>query len=178
VEKGRRVRMGISFNANEIFEMAEQIERNGSSFYRRVAKSFKDANSCQKLLDLAAMEDEHERIFHAMRADLSGQEGVVSGFDPSGEAALYLQAIADSEVFDVRKDPTERLTGKESLEEILLMAIGIEKDSIIFYQGIKEMVPERLGKDRVEAIIKEEMGHIITLSKELASLKELNSPGR
>lgn len=168
--------MGISFNANEIFEMAEQIERNGSSFYRRVAKSFKDANFCQKLLDLAAMEDEHERIFHAMRADLSGQEGVVSGFDPSGQAALYLQAIADSKVFDVRKDPTERLTGKETLEEILLMAIGIEKDSIIFYQGIKEMVPERLGKDRVEAIIKEEMGHITTLSKELASLKELNSP--
>ena len=26
--------MAITFNANEIFEMAEEIERNGAKFYR------------------------------------------------------------------------------------------------------------------------------------------------
>jgi len=164
--------MSIRFNADEIFEMAERIERNGARFYRQAAEGFKDADSRQKLFNLAAMEDEHEKIFHSMRADISGQEGVISGFDPNGEAALYLQAIADGKVFDVRKDPTERLTGKETVEDIYRMAIGLEKDSIVFYQGIKEMVPERLGKDRIEAIIKEEMGHITLLSKELVALKQ------
>lgn len=164
--------MSIRFNADEIFEMAEQIERNGARFYRQAAEGFTDADSRQKLFDLAAMEDEHERVFHSMRADLSGKEGVVSGFDPNGEAALYLQAIADGKVFDVRKDPTERLTGKETMEDIYRMAIGLEKVSVVFYQGIKEMVPERLGKDRIEAIIKEEMGHITLLSKELVALKQ------
>jgi len=164
--------MSIRFNADEIFEMAERIERNGARFYRQAAEGFKDADSRQKLFNLAAMEDEHEKIFHSMRADISGQEGVISGFDPNGEAALYLQAIADGKVFDVRKDPTERLTGKETVEDIYRMAIGLEKDSIVFYQGIKEMVPERLGKDRIEVIIKEEMGHITLLSKELVALKQ------
>ena len=53
--------------------------------------------------------------------------------------------------------------------EILKSAIEAEKDSIVFYLGMKEAVPENLGKDRIETIIKEEMGHIRVLSRELVS---------
>ena len=35
---------------------------------------------------------------------------------------------------------------------------------------VGELVPQRLGKDRIEGIIKEEMAHITSLSKELAAL--------
>jgi len=52
--------MGYDFNADEIFEMAEQIERNGASFYRKSAESIDDPAEKKLLLDLAAMEDEHE----------------------------------------------------------------------------------------------------------------------
>jgi len=37
--------------------------------------------------------------------------------------------------------------------------------------GIKEMVPEHLGKGRISDIIKEEMSHITLLSRQLAALK-------
>jgi rubrerythrin len=163
--------MSIPFNADEIFEIAEQIERNGAGFYRRASQGFADSPARQLLLDLAAMEDEHERVFAAMRAELSPEEKEPTALDPYGEAALYLRGMADGHVFDVRADPAKRLTGKETRGEILRTAIGLEKDSIVFYLGIKEMVPERLGKHRVDAIIKEEMGHIAVLSKELSSLK-------
>jgi rubrerythrin len=79
--------------------------------------------------------------------------------------------MADGHVFDVRKDSSERLTGKETMEDILNTAIGLEKDSIVFYLGIKEIVPKRLSRQRIDDIIKEEMGHIAVLSKELAALK-------
>jgi len=72
----------------------------------------------------------------------------------------------------VETDPSERITGKETPEEILRMALELEKDSVVFYQGIREIVPERLGKGRIEAIIKEEMKHITQLSSQLGSLKE------
>ena len=36
---------------------------------------------------------------------------------------------------------------------------------------MKDLVPESLGKDRMDAIIKEEMGHIKILSQKLAALK-------
>jgi len=58
------------------------------------------------------------------------------------------------------------------MKEILKSAIEAEKDSIIFYLGMKDAVPEKLGKDKIEAIIKEEMGHVRLLSSELAGLKK------
>jgi len=158
-----------AFNADEIFEIAEQVERNGARFYRRAAQGFTDSRARQKLLDLATTEDQHEKVFAAMRAELSDQERQPPAPDPWGEVAWYLQGIADGHVFDVKADPTKRLTGKETREEILRMAIGIEKDSIVLYLGMRDIVPDRLGKDRVDAIIKEEMGHIAVLSNELAS---------
>ena len=61
--------------------------------------------------------------------------------------------MADGHVFDVRKDPSERLTGKETMEDILKTAIGLEKDSIVFYLGIKDIVPEKLSKERIDDIL-------------------------
>jgi len=164
--------MSNGFNVAEVFQMAEQIERNGAKFYRRAAKEFKDKAGRNLLLDLAAMEVEHERIFAEMREDFRKRGAAVPVFDPYDEGVLYLRAIADGHVFDVKVDPSERLTGKETVRQILNMAIGLEKDSVVFYEGIRQVVPDDLGKERVEAIIREEMRHISLLSGQLASVKE------
>jgi rubrerythrin len=164
--------MSTPFNADEILEMAEQIERNGARFYRRAAEGAVDPRNRQLLLDLAAAEDEHEKVFASMRADQAGKRREMTAFDPDGQAALYLRAMVDGHVFDVRADPVELLTGKETVADILGMAMGMEKDSIVFYLGMKEMVPETLGKNRIDDIIKEEMGHLALLSNELAALRE------
>jgi rubrerythrin len=117
------------------------------------------------------MEDEHEKIFARMRAGLSEQERTTPVSDPEEQASLYLRAWADGQVFDVRTSPAERLKGKERVEDILHMALGLEKDSIVFYLGMKEAIPQRLGRSKVDGIIKEEMRHIATLSRELESLR-------
>jgi rubrerythrin len=49
--------MSITFNAFEIFEIAEQIERNGVKFYRKAAKGISDQDLRQTLLELADMEE-------------------------------------------------------------------------------------------------------------------------
>ncbi|MBW2138188.1 MAG: hypothetical protein JRH06_11610 [Deltaproteobacteria bacterium] len=64
--------MGYEFNADEIFQMAEQIEINGESFYREMSKKISDSSVRETLLDLAAMESEHRKVFASMRAELSG----------------------------------------------------------------------------------------------------------
>lgn len=163
--------MSIPFNADEIFEMAGQIERNGARFYRRAAEGTAEQGNRQLLLDLAAAEDDHEKAFASMRADLADEERKAAVFDPEGQAALYLRAMADEHVFDVKADPTELFTGKETIEDVLMTAAGMEKDSIVFYLGMKELVPERLGKGRIDAIIREEMSHLGSLNRELAKLR-------
>jgi rubrerythrin len=57
------------------------------------------------------------------------------------------------------------------MKAILKSAITAEKDSIVFYLGMKEAVAESLGKGRIDHIIKEEMGHIKLLSGKLAAYR-------
>ena len=161
------------FNADEIFEIAEQVERNGAKFYNRAAEMIEEPRCHKILTGLAAAEVQHEKIFVAMRADIqkAGQVPTVDpDFDLQGEAALYLQAIADGQVFDVRVSPADLLTGEETIEDILRIALEREKDAVIFYLGIKDMVSENLGRNEIDRIIKEEMAHVTIISKELAAL--------
>ncbi|MEA1901593.1 MAG: ferritin family protein, partial [Thermodesulfobacteriota bacterium] len=154
-----------NFNADEIFEMAEQIERNGASFYSKSAELIADPAAKKLLLDIAAMEDEHEKTFADLRAGLSEKEKVTTVFDPEGEISLYLRALADTRVFFEKK-----IDNTSSIKDIFKEAILAEKDSIVFYLGMKDMVPENLGKAKIDAIIKEEMNHIKLFSKALVAL--------
>lgn len=162
--------MGMPFNADEIFEMAEQIERNGAKFYRAAAKKLPVLSDV--LLDLAAMEDEHLKTFSEMRTELSAAEHEPLVFDPNGEALMYLRVMADGHIFNIKADPAELMIGKDTPEDILETAIGIEKDSIAFYVGLKEGVSRKAGKDKVDAIIRQEYGHIATLGQKMAELKQ------
>lgn len=157
--------MGIVFNADEVFEIAAQIERNGEAFYRKAAENNPEGK--ELLLEIAEQEDEHLAKFQEMQKELTAREVEPPVFDPDNEGSLYLKAMADGHVFDVKKDPTETLNGNESLEAIIKIAIGMEKDSILFYLGINEMVPKKLGEEKIMYIIKEEMKHIRWLSEKL-----------
>ncbi|UCF44217.1 MAG: ferritin family protein [Planctomycetota bacterium] len=163
--------MGITFNADEIFEMAEEIERNGAKFYREAAENASDEKMKRMLLDMAVMEDGHLHTFEEMRKELGLREKEAMIFDRDNEAALYLQTMADGRGYEGKVSLAEKLTGKETPEEILRIAVDAEKSSVVFYVGLKDLVSARAGKDKVEGIIREEMGHIATLKKELAALK-------
>ncbi len=163
--------MPITFNADEVFEMAEQIERNAAKFYREAAAKAPERQIKDMFLRLAAMEDTHLRIFQQMRTTLSDQEKGGTTFDPEGEASLYLQAMADDRGFEGMKGRNVKLTGKESTREMLEIAINAERNSILYYVGLKEMVPTEVGRDKVEAIIREEVGHAAELRRQLAALQ-------
>ena len=162
--------MPITFNADEVFEMAEQIERNAAKFYREAATKAPERQIKDLFLRLAAMEDTHLRTFQQMRKTLSDQEKEGTTFDPEGEASLYLQAMADDRGFEGMKGRNVKLTGRESTREMLEIAINAERNSILYYVGLKEMVPTEVGRDKVEAIIREEVGHAAELRRYLAAL--------
>jgi rubrerythrin len=157
--------MSFEFNADEIFEIAEQIERNGANFYRNAAGKIQDVDKKKLLIHFAEMEDDHELTFKRIRKNLSEDEKKMTTFDPDDETSGYLKALADTRIF------YEKEINFTSLKEILKSAITAEKDSIVFYTGMKDVVPSHLGKNKLDQIIREEMGHIRLLSQELLELK-------
>ena len=162
--------MADIFNAFEVFEMAEQIERNGGKFYRKAAGLTEDDGLKNALLQLASMEDEHIRVFSSMKEGVSGKPWA-EGFEQENEAVLFLRAMAGGKVFGPQHDPSELLDNM-SMEEIITKAIGLEKESIVFYTGIKELVPPDLGREKLDGIIKEEMRHVRILIDRLELMAE------
>ena len=164
--------MSATYNAGEVLEIARQLERNGARFYERAADACESRDAACSLGELAAMERKHEEVFASMAADLTDEERQDALYDPFDDGAQYLRAVAGGHVFDLRADPVEWLGESRTMADILRKAISLEKDSIIYYLGVREGVPERLGRDRIDDIIREEMGHVTLLNTMLSLADE------
>jgi rubrerythrin len=163
--------MATTFAADEVFEIAEEIERNAAEFYREAAKRSSNEDIKNFLLDMSVVENKHLSAFQNMREKLAEEEGL-SIFDPLGRSAMYLQALADVRCWEGRKNPLEILTGNETVKELIDIAIEAEKEMVVFYVGLKDLVYFKAGKNKVEEIIIEELSHIHALVRKLKLLND------
>ena len=161
--------MAISFNLDEIFEMAEQIEKNGANFYREAAKKVSDKKTQSMFIALAGMEDGHFQIFCEMRSHLSDADREPTILDPENEAAFYLKAMAESHGVEGKRDMATKFTGRETIKEVFEAAVDAEKLSIVFYSGLKKFVSSA-GKEKIDAIISEEFNHLSILYMQLEKM--------
>ena len=161
---------GINLTANEVLEIAVQIERNGMAFYHEAARLAKRADDRQLLESLAQMEADHEHIFLEMQAALTPDERAGSEIEGDAEASQFLRALAGGHVFDVNASPADILTGQESPQEILSTAIGLEKESVVYLSALREIISSPASKAKVEQIIREELRHVAQLSRQRAAL--------
>jgi rubrerythrin len=157
--------MAIQFNIDEVFTMAIKIEENAAAFYRRAAGFHEDDAFVPVMRELADMEDEHKRIFTEMRSQVTDSEKQEQTYDPFNEALLYLNTMADFHGGEGSPSVAEKLNGTETIEEIIRTGLDLEKKSILYYLGLKDLVPARLGKDKIDTIIAEEKNHIVQLTK-------------
>ena len=161
--------MSVNFTALEIFEIAEQIEKNGAKFYRQAAEMTNDKSMSSFFCQLAEMENNHEKIFAEMKEKIKDGAEDATVFDPNDEIAYYLKAMGASAGWEGKALPRLSFSGKETPVQILKAAIAAERSSIDYYLGLKEMVPHA-DRKKIDAIIKEEMGHVVTLQKHLEQI--------
>jgi rubrerythrin len=164
--------MMYDYTAEEVFEMAIQIEENGAAFYRRAAELRENASDKQFLENLAAMEDRHKATFEGMKQQLSDLEKTQVVFDPNEELLLYLKAMADSHGGEGNPDILDLFNGQETMEEIIATAVDLEKESILFYLGLEDLVPVKYGRDKISGIIEEEKNHVAQLNGFLKKVQE------
>jgi rubrerythrin len=164
--------MSYSFNADEVFQVAIKIEENGAEFYRKAAELQSDAGNVKFLENLAVMEDGHKATFERMKKELQEAEKKQTVFDPDNELTDYLMSMADYHGGEGSPEAVKALSKSDSIEDIINTAIGLEKDSILFYVGILYLVPEKMGQDKINEIIKEEQKHVVQLQNFLTKIKK------
>ncbi len=163
--------MSFNFNADEIFQMGVQIETNGQNFYETVAKNTSDPSAQKLFSDLARWESEHIELFKKLRQGLPDSAKRGDLFDPNQELHLYVKATADSHVFMRNKNIPELASKCKTPIEALDLAVNFEKDSVVFYTTMKKLVPENLGKGKIDALIDEEISHIFILTQKKKELE-------
>ncbi len=153
------------FSINEVIEQAVQTEKLGYDFYTAMAKRFEKDGDLKKLFDTLAMKErEHEKMF-------SGLMESTSHLIPEnwGEVANYLRAIVESEFFLGKNKSLPSLEHLESVEDAVRFAVGFEKETLLYYHSLRDVVKE---KEIVDEIINEEKSHILWLSEFKKTLKE------
>lgn len=152
--------MGVFFSGRELIEIAIGIEKNGATFYNSLAGSTKNPEAKGTYKYLADQEKEHAGVFQRML-------GSVGEYKPpetyTEEYNLYLKALIDSLVFTDDKVTLEMAKKVKSDAEAIQVGVGAEKDSILFYMEVKELVRPAERKV-VRKIIDEEKSHLRQLT--------------
>ena len=153
--------MSIAFSGSELINIAIGIERRGIAFYDVMARSTENAVARDVFQYLVDMERGHIQIFQSM---LDEADKYQLAETDAGEYTAYLQALVDSSVFTDDMVTGEMTTRVGNDIEALELAIGAERDSILFYYEMKDVMPQQ-AQLTVKKIIAEEKSHLRQLSE-------------
>ena len=157
--------MTTYFSGDEIIKMAVQTEETGYELYRLAHENAKSAKLKDLFNYLADAELRHKETYLGLKdAIAEAPQGVPIDWD---ELGLYIKAMTDSSFF-VGGDKNINLAAKTKDEkEAVDFAIGFEKDTLLFFYQILDIV-KSADRPVVEKIVQEEKEHI----KKLAEIKK------
>ena len=163
--------MIYGFNADEVFKMAIEIENNGRRFYEKVQDMVDDPRIKDIFAMLAQAEIEHKERFSRLKKELPEQTKESTVWDPDNETDQYLKMMAGMHVFRERDGVDKALAQVNTAEDALRLAMGFEKDSIVFFLSMQDATEEMQGQKLIGQLVHEEMGHLKKLSVELKKLR-------
>jgi rubrerythrin len=163
--------MFFAFNAQEVFQIAMEIEENGRAFYEKAQGRIDDEEVKAIFKDLAIQEVEHKKRFEELKAQLPSETASPTVQDPNQDLNQYLKMMADEHVFRTSENVDAQLETINSGEDALKLAIQFEKDSVIFFLSMQDATDEGKGRDYINLLVKEEQGHLRKLSLQLRKKK-------
>jgi len=151
--------MSIFFSMREVIEMAIATERSGQAFYQNASKLARE-NSLKELFQyLAEEEEKHLKTFQDFYNTLK-EKPEITPYNWE-EAKLYLEALVDSKFFASPEKAINLAKEAKDELEVINSAINFEKDTLLFFYQISEMIK---SQELVKKIIEQEKKHIQRLS--------------
>ncbi len=152
-----------------LLDLALRIEKNGASFYRRLAAGTIEPRARSLFLDLADQEDAHHAFFAGLKDEELRREW------PAGRRALA--EFADRVIFGtewVEREAglqAETAPARDDIKRALWFALRRELDSIVFYGELRKLLPAGPAAS-LDRIISAEQGHYQALEKMMKSLDQ------
>lgn len=148
--------MAKQFTGCEIAEMGIEIEKNGREFYLNLLEKADTDEVKQVMRDLAHQEEEHIEVFRKIHDTSCDRQP--KGAYPD-EYFSYMNSLAGQYVFTQKGSGAEMAKKVGDCRQGIEMGIGFEKDSILLYQEMRELVPDD-DKHLVDELIEQEKEHL------------------
>jgi rubrerythrin len=164
----------FNYNAEELFELAIQIEKNGKEYYLAMAEKTERESVKEIFSYLVREEESHLENFLEIREKLSrqAQETEIAEEYETPEMYNYVKAMFDGKVFPNLKSHTELVKEIQTDEQAIYHAISFEKDTVLFFSEIFNMLGEKdENRGLIQELIRQEKIHIARLYTLLGSLK-------
>jgi rubrerythrin len=152
--------MAVIFSAREIVEAAVEKERKRREFYARVSALSADEEMRKLFQFLTAEEDRHVAAFTKIRDSLPREEYASEEYSEDMQA--YMDSVIDDRLY-ARIDSEEFVQQAIDAHNVFRLAIGFEKDAILYFREFLPFVTESEGQV-VKDLIEQEKGHIRMLA--------------
>jgi rubrerythrin len=149
------------FKATDVIEMALEIEKSGEVFYRAVAQKSKSPQVQALFEDLAEQEVHHYAAFEKL-SKTEWDRSLMPKVEWD-QYLMYLQATVQSAFFEGQDKALALAEQVSDEKEALRMAIGFEKETMLFFHDLLDMVSDADQKT-VKRIIDEEKSHLRRLA--------------
>jgi rubrerythrin len=160
-------------NAEELMELAIQIEKNGREYYLAMAEKTNNEQVKEIFTFLAEEEKSHLGNFLEIREKLSNQEAEfeIAAEYSTPEMYNYIKAMFNGCVFPDLKSHEELLKEIKTDEQAIYHAISFEKDTVLFFNEILNMFGENdENRPLILELIRQEKIHIARLHTLLSSI--------
>ena len=145
-----------AFKGMDVLTFAVEIEKNGQSFYAAVANNTGDSGVKKVFLKLAEQEEKHVADFEKLLDKITNNQPQETY---SGEYLDYVKALVDNHVFNTGADIKAMAESVKSKVDALDLALQFEKDSILFFAELKNVVAPHNHRI-IEDLINQERDHI------------------
>jgi len=158
----------VRFTADEMYALAEEIETSGNQFYAAASERVTDAETRGILQELAKWENEHFRLFHELREQLPPEASRKEEIEEADEDhAVYLQAMVQDRMFPADVNAAFAAMPDVTPVSILEYALQREKDVIVFFLTMRDLIPRHWGREKLDTILTEEARHVRIITQQI-----------
>jgi len=149
------------FSINDIFDLAIKIEQNGEEVYRNAQRQASNPATAELLTWMADQEKEHTQWFSTLKKE---NLQILDNPIKAEMNRAILGEMMGKRTFSLK---IEDLLKMNDLNEILLLSIEFEKDTVLFYEMMQAFLQEEADQTHLKLIIAEEKSHIQQLQEML-----------
>ena len=167
--------MEAKFDVHGVLQIAQSVQHKGTHFYLQAAERFIDPKCSELCRQLATWRTAQKGIEGRSKQQITRKPRDPSTGDKRDYVSTHPSVMADLEALAHSTGRWARLTGRESTDGILRIAILRAEDAIAFYRGLKDFVHDPAGLETLDMIITEEKSHINALIEKLTLQKAATS---